>query len=178
MTDRGGNMRRKRLCIDGRIRPPEVETCAHREVGSETKSDSRFQPHRARAIEGRGQDAKEPQSLGSRRDRGLCFARVVQSIQATENVWRAIEAEFGLLSSTEVSTAVGCSTPNRSFAYDQRKAGRLIAVSRPEGLRYPGFQFDPVNRTVRRVKKDLVSAARNAGRSAASLTLWLNTPTG
>ncbi|MCW2131723.1 hypothetical protein B0G38_000873 [Arthrobacter sp. VKM Ac-2550] len=62
---------------------------------------------------------------------------VVQSIQATENAWRAIEAEFGLLSSIEVSTAVGCSTPNRSFAYDQRKAGRLIAASRPEGLRYP-----------------------------------------
>lgn len=103
---------------------------------------------------------------------------VVQSIQATENVWRAIEAEFGLLSSTEVSTAVGCSTPNRSFAYYQRMAGRLIAVSRPEGLRFPGFQCDPVNRTVRRVKKDLVSAARNAGRSDASLTLWLNTLAG
>ncbi|MCW2131724.1 hypothetical protein B0G38_000874 [Arthrobacter sp. VKM Ac-2550] len=26
--------------------------------------------------------------------------------------------------------------------------------------------------------KDLISAARNAGRSDASLTLWLNTPTG
>lgn len=145
---------------------------------SGTKSDSRFQPHRVMAVEGRGQDAKAPQSLGSRRDRGLCFARVVQSIQATENVWRAIEAEFGLLSSTEVSTAVGCSTPNRSFAYYQRMAGRLIAVSRPEGLRFPGCQCDPVNRTVRPDMKDLISAARKACGSDASFILWLNTLAG
>ncbi|NMR28101.1 hypothetical protein [Crystallibacter degradans] len=104
--------------------------------------------------------------------------QVARSVQATENVWRAIEAEFGLLTSTQVSAAVGSSTPNRSFASDQRKAGKLIAIERPGGLRYPGFQFDRETHAVRPVIRELIRTARTAGRTDASLALWMVAPTG
>ncbi|MDQ6740900.1 MAG: hypothetical protein M3021_11240, partial [Actinomycetota bacterium] len=66
--------------------------------------------------------------------------QLARSLQATENAWREIREEFGLLSSTELSRAVGSSSPNRSYASDQRNAGNLLAVKRPGGMKYPGFQ--------------------------------------
>ncbi|MDJ0356247.1 hypothetical protein [Paenarthrobacter sp. PH39-S1] len=54
-------------------------------------------------------------------------------MQETENTWREMDAEFGLLTSNEVSAAVGSKSPNRSWASEQRSAGRLLAINRPRG---------------------------------------------
>lgn len=101
-----------------------------------------------------------------------------QSIAATENAWRELENECGLLSSLEVSALLGSKSPNRSFASEQRSKGKLIAVKRPGGLRYPGFQFDVREQTIRPIMAELISVAGEAGRSEASLALWMSLPTG
>ncbi|MDJ0354426.1 hypothetical protein [Pseudarthrobacter sp. PH31-O2] len=104
--------------------------------------------------------------------------QLARSLQATENAWRKMEAEFGLLSSKEVSEAVGSKSPNRSFASDQRAAGKLLAVKRPGGFRYPGFQIDRSEHTIRPVIHDLLKVAQEADRSETSLALWMVSPTG
>jgi ribosomal protein L7/L12 len=104
--------------------------------------------------------------------------QLARSMQATENAWRKMEAEFGLLTSLEISKAVGSKSPNRSYASDQRAAGKLLAVKRPGGFKYPGFQLDRHEHTVRPVIQDLIKLAADAGRSEAGLALWIVSPTG
>ena len=104
--------------------------------------------------------------------------QLARSMAATEKAWRDLEAEFGLLSSVEVSELVGSKSPNRSFASEQRGKGRLIAVKRPGGFRYPGFQFDRTEHMIRPVMAELIRVAEVAGRSEASLALWMALSTG
>lgn len=104
--------------------------------------------------------------------------QLARSVQATENVWRTMDEEFGLLSSTEVSKAVGSKSPNRSYASEQRTAGRLLAIKRPGGFKYPGFQIDQNEHAIRPVMADLINVAGDAGRSEASLALWAVSTTG
>lgn len=104
--------------------------------------------------------------------------QLARSLQATENAWRKMDHEFGLLSSLEVSERVGSRRPNRSYASDQHAKGRLIAVKRPGGLRYPGFQIDHREQQIRPVMEDLMRVARSAEISETSLALWMCSPTG
>lgn len=104
--------------------------------------------------------------------------QLARSLAATENAWRRLEMEFGLLSSREVSELMGSRSPNRSYASEQRSRGKLIAVKRPGGLRYPGYQFDRSEHAIRPVMAELIRIAADAGRSEASLALWMTTPTG
>ncbi|MCO4251548.1 hypothetical protein [Pseudarthrobacter raffinosi] len=104
--------------------------------------------------------------------------QLARSVAATESAWRELEAEFGLLSSLQVSELVGSKSPNRSYASEQHAKGRLIAVKRPGGLRYPGFQIDRSEHTIRPVMADLIRVAGDAGRSEASLALWMTSRTG
>jgi hypothetical protein len=104
--------------------------------------------------------------------------QLARSLQATENVWRDMQEEFGLLSSREVSELVGSRSPNRSYASDQRSKGKLLAIKRPGGLRYPGFQFDPRLHVIRPVMEELIKVAAEADNSEADLALWLYIPTG
>lgn len=104
--------------------------------------------------------------------------QLARSVAATENAWRELEAEFGLLSSLEVSKLVGSKSPNRSYASEQHAKGRLIAVKRPGGLRYPGFQIDRGEHIIRPVMADLIRVAGDAGRSEASLALWMTSRIG
>ncbi|KIC68690.1 hypothetical protein [Pseudarthrobacter phenanthrenivorans] len=96
-----------------------------------------------------------------------------RALQATENAWQEMAAEFGLLTDTEVAAAVSDASASAHFASDERAAGRLLAVERPEGLRYPGFQIDRSRRIIRPVIEELLAIAGAAGRSEASLALWL-----
>lgn len=90
-----------------------------------------------------------------------------------------MEAEFGLLTDTEVAAAVTDEPGNTHFASGERAAGRLLAVERHEGLRYPGFQVDPSLHVIRPVIQELLTIARAARRSEASLALWMAAvPTG
>ena len=104
--------------------------------------------------------------------------QLARSMQSTENAWRDMETEFGMLSSLEVSKIAGSKSPNRSYASDQRAKGKLLAIKRPGGLRYPGFQIDYREHTIRPVMQELIEAASNADSSEADLALWLCSPTG
>src|SRR4051794_9161364 len=91
-------------------------------------------------------------------------AQYAHALQATENAWREMEAEFGLLTEAEVAAAVSAAPFNAHFASHERAAGRLLAVQRPDGLRYPGFQIDPSRRAIRPVIGELLSIARSVRR--------------
>jgi hypothetical protein len=104
--------------------------------------------------------------------------QLARSLQATEVAWKDMDAEFGLLSSTEVSERVGSRSPNRSYASEQRAKGNLLAIKRPGGLRYPGYQIDPREHTIRPVMHDLIQTATEAGVTESDLALWLCIPTG
>ena len=104
--------------------------------------------------------------------------QLARSAAATERAWRDLESEFGLLTSIEVSTLLGSDPPNRTYASHQRAQGKLIAVKRPKGLRYPGFQFNATEPAILPVMEKLIAVAENAGRSEASLALWMTRPTG
>jgi hypothetical protein len=104
--------------------------------------------------------------------------QLARSMAATENAWREMESEFGLLSSLEVSELAGSRSPNRSYASEQHAKGRLVAIKRPGGLRYPGFQIDRSEHAILSVMAELISVAAEAGRSEASLALWMTSPSG
>lgn len=100
--------------------------------------------------------------------------QLARSAQATENAWREIEDEFGLLSSTEAATRMGYGS-NRNWASAQRRAGKLLGVRRGGAYRYPGFQLDP---EVMPLIGGLVALARENEWSDESLVLWLCSPSG
>lgn len=104
--------------------------------------------------------------------------QLARSMAATERAWRDLETEFGLLSSREVSELVGSKSPNRSYASELRSKGKMIAVKRPGGLRYPGFQIDREEHAIRPVMENLIRVAEAAGRTEASLALWMTSRSG
>ncbi|NMR30921.1 hypothetical protein [Crystallibacter degradans] len=55
--------------------------------------------------------------------------QVMAGMQSTENAWRAIEAEFAMLTGSQVGELLGSRATGRSsYASDKRKAGQLIGV--------------------------------------------------
>lgn len=63
-------------------------------------------------------------------------------VAATENAWRAMEAEFGLLGGRQVAELVGSKQRTGGYANDLRKHRRALGVRRRNAYVYPGFQFD------------------------------------
>lgn len=99
-----------------------------------------------------------------------------RAAQATENAWRRIDNEFGLLTSSQVATRMGARSSNRSYASEQRIAGRLLGVKRLNSFVYPGFQFDPQTNAVRPFIKPLLELAHENDRSPDGAALWLTSP--
>lgn len=96
--------------------------------------------------------------------------------QATENAWRAIEGEFGLLTAADVAQLVGSTAKStKSYASDARRAGRLLAVKRLNRLLYPGFQLTEAGPLP--VIRDLHQTAQDQGVGEESVLLWLSAPT-
>lgn len=102
---------------------------------------------------------------------------LARTAQASENAWRRIEQEFGMLTSIEVSQRIGSRTPHRNLASEMRQKRLLLGVARLNSYRYPGFQFAD-DGSVRGSIPALLSAAEDAGWSASSLALWLCNPSG
>ncbi|MFB0835672.1 hypothetical protein ACX8Z9_04525 [Arthrobacter halodurans] len=82
----------------------------------------------------------------------------------TEAAWTAIDKEFGLLTADEVVVQCGPDAPVH-----------LLAVKRPEGLRYPRFQLGDTGPLP--VLGDLRAAAGTLGVQDESLLLWMTAPT-
>jgi hypothetical protein len=99
---------------------------------------------------------------------------VVSSLNDADLFWRSIEAEFGLLSSIEVAKLVGASA-NRSYASDQRKAGKLLAFQRLNKFVFPGFQFN--DGSIRPVIADLKKLGRAHEMNDRDIVAWLCRPT-
>ncbi|HJF13982.1 MAG TPA: hypothetical protein K8V32_04155 [Enteractinococcus helveticum] len=67
--------------------------------------------------------------------------QMAAGIVATENAWRDMEAEFGLLDGRTVAQISGSKQTTGGFANDRRKARKILGISRRNAYRYPGFQF-------------------------------------
>ena len=97
---------------------------------------------------------------------------------ATENAWRSMEQEFGLLRTQEASRALGSRAKGRStLAHDRRESGQLLGIRRGNAVLYPGFQFDQ-NGNVHKVIPALIQVARQARRSDEDLAQWICLPSG
>jgi len=99
---------------------------------------------------------------------------VVSSLNDTERFWRSIEAEFGFLSSVDVSAALGA-RPNRAYASELRTAGRILGLRRTNRYVYPGFQFQA--EAIRPVIPRLISLGREHGLESRDVVAWLCRPT-
>lgn len=102
---------------------------------------------------------------------------IARGLQATENAWRRIESEFGLLSSMEASARIGSRSPNRTLANEQRKANRLLAVKRLNSYRFPGFQFQPQGGICPAIEP-LAAMANELHWPSDEVVLWLCSPSG
>ncbi|WP_025159178.1 hypothetical protein [Leifsonia aquatica] len=111
---------------------------------------------------------------------GFLSPATARAAQAGENAVKAVEDEFGLLSSVEVANLLGSSSSaesKRSLAKDMRDQGRLLYVRRLNKFLYPGFQFDTARGRVAPLVADLMALAVDSGWAAEDVVLWLCSPT-
>lgn len=101
---------------------------------------------------------------------------VARSVQASENHWRTIADEYGLLDSRAVDELLGGSGTNRNRAHQLAKEGKIIGVKRGRGIVYPGFEFH--NGEVRPVIALVAALGRGNKWSDSHLLLWLASPNG
>ena len=103
--------------------------------------------------------------------------QLARSLQATENVWRSIAAEFGLLTSGQVAELLGARPSKRKLAARRRAAHQIAGVARRNAVLYPGFQFDRATGTIFPVMARLIELATANGLSEEDLLLWICSPT-
>lgn len=102
--------------------------------------------------------------------------QIARAVQAAENLYAAIEEEFGLLSSTEVGRLMGSTAKApRALTYRVHRAGRLVGIRRARGVLYPGFQFDDTGRPLP-VVAALRAVAVQPDRSEEAVIQWLCSP--
>lgn len=101
---------------------------------------------------------------------------VARSVQASENRWRAIAREYGLLDSGAVAALLGGSRTNRNKAHQLAKEGKILGVKRGKGTLYPGFEFD--HGEIRPVIAEVAAIGRGNQWSDSHLLLWLASPNG
>lgn len=98
------------------------------------------------------------------------------AIQATENLWRRVEFDHGLLTGRAVAALLG-DPGNLRRVTRLRLAGQLIGVERRHRILYPGFQFDADTHQVLSLIQPLIQIASANGFSDEDLTEWMYTPT-
>lgn len=103
-------------------------------------------------------------------------AGVTRSLQASEDRWRAMAKEYGLLNSRAVAALLGDSGTDRNRAGRLAKEGKIIGVKRGRGTLYPGFMFD--HGEVRPVIAEIAAIGRRNHWTDPHLLLWLASPNG
>jgi hypothetical protein len=102
---------------------------------------------------------------------------VARAVQAELNLYARIEAEFGMLTSTEAGKRMGSrSSAPRNLATTARRNKTLLAVRQGNYLSYPGFQFGPDGKALPVIGR-LIEVAEENGWSEAGLVQWLCSPT-
>lgn len=102
--------------------------------------------------------------------------QMARSLQSAENIWRRVEAEFGMLTSVEVAEILGSRKPGRTQAAALRADGKIAGIKRGNSFRFPGFQFDRMQGVVLPVMADLLAIARDNGRHVEDLLFWMTSP--
>jgi hypothetical protein len=104
------------------------------------------------------------------------FGEMARVVQAQQNLYDRIEAEFGLLTSAQAGDQMGSrAVARRNAATAVRNEGKLLALRRGQYLLYPGFQFTSAG--IRPVIADLWAFAREHGWGETSLLEWMVSPT-
>jgi hypothetical protein len=102
---------------------------------------------------------------------------VARAVQAEHNLYARIDAEFGVLTSTEAGKRMGSrSSAPRNLATTAHRNKVLVAVRLGNYLSYPGFQFGPDGKPLAVVAR-LREVAEANGWSEAGLVQWLCSPT-
>ena len=102
---------------------------------------------------------------------------VARAVQAEHNLYARIEAEFGMLTSTEAGKRMGSrSSASRNLATTAHRKRALVALRRGNYLAYPGFQFGPDGQPLAVIRRLRDVAAANDW-SEAGLVQWLCSPT-
>lgn len=103
-------------------------------------------------------------------------APLARSVQAEQNLYDAIDREFGLLSSAQAGHRMGSrAAASRNTALAAHREGRLLSLVRGRYRLFPGFQFDV--RGVRPVVAELASLGAELGWGETGLIQWLVSPT-
>lgn len=110
--------------------------------------------------------------------KGTTSPQLARATQATANVWKDIEAEYGMLTSMDVARLIGSEKSSRSLAADRRAAGKLIGIKRGNKYVYPGFQFDRRSRKVLSAIPSLIAMYAEVGWDEEDLVSWLVSPSG
>ena len=98
------------------------------------------------------------------------------SLQSTENSWRRMVDEVGILSSTEVAALLRPGVTSSRIASELRSSGKIIGVKRLHRYEFPGFQFDREAREVIPVIEPLIAIADKHKWDHHDLVLWLMAP--
>ncbi|UQX12078.1 hypothetical protein [Candidatus Mycobacterium methanotrophicum] len=102
---------------------------------------------------------------------------IARAVQAEQNLYTRIEAEFGMLTSTDAGKQMGSrSRAPRNLATTAHRNNTLIAVRQGNSLVYPGFQFGPDGQPLA-VIGCLREIAEANEWSEAGLVQWLCSPT-
>ncbi len=100
-----------------------------------------------------------------------------RAVQAEHNLYTRLDAEFGLLSSTEAGKRMGSrSSAPRNLATTAHRNKAVVAVRRGNLLAYPGFQFGPDGQPLPVIRR-LREVAELNGWSEPGLVQWLCSPT-
>jgi hypothetical protein len=102
---------------------------------------------------------------------------IARAVQAEQNLNARIEAEFGMLTSTEAGKRMGSrSRAPHNLATTAHRNDQLVAVRRGNHLAYPGFQFGPDGHPLAVIGRLRETAEANEW-SEAGLVQWLCSPT-
>lgn len=102
---------------------------------------------------------------------------IARAVQAEQNLYGRIAAEFGMLTSTEAGKRMGSrSRAPRNLATTAHRNHQLIAVRQGNALAYPGFQFGPDGQPLAVISR-LRETAETNDWSEAGLVQWLCSPT-
>lgn len=102
---------------------------------------------------------------------------IARAVQAELNLYARIEAEFGLLTSTEAGKRMGSrSRAPRNLAASAHRNNQLLAIRRGNHLVYPGFQFGSDGQPHAAIGR-LRNIAEANDWSETCLVQWLCSPT-
>jgi len=102
---------------------------------------------------------------------------IARAVQAEQNLNARIEAEFGMLTSTEAGMRMGSrSRAPRNLAITAHRNTTLVALRQGNSLVYPGFQFGPDGHPLAVIARLRETAAVNEW-SETGLVQWICSPT-